>query len=93
MLRTMMYQVNNRRTYATAMAHVCLSFFTAPLLTLSTSLQCSMPMARITLENLNPEKVKTGLGQSVASAGEEKRTMRAQKFMQLNLKDKGETVR
>ena len=49
-----MYEVNNRRTYATALAHVCLSFFTAPLLTLSTSLQVSAPMTRMTLEDLSP---------------------------------------
>ena len=39
LLRNMMYDINNRRTYASALAHVCLSFLTAPLLTLSTSLQ------------------------------------------------------
>ena len=52
MLKDMMYQVNNRRVYATAMAHIALSFLTAPLLTLSTSLQVSMPMSRVTLEDL-----------------------------------------
>jgi len=38
LLKTMMYEVNTRKMYATAMGHVCLSFLTAPLLTLSTSL-------------------------------------------------------
>ncbi len=38
LLKDMMYEANIRRTYATALAHVGLSFLTAPLLTLSTSL-------------------------------------------------------
>ena len=53
MLKDMMYQVNNRRVYATAMAHIFLSFLTAPLMTLSTSLQISMPMTRMTLDDLS----------------------------------------
>lgn len=52
MLKKMMYEVNTRKSTATAMAHVGLSFLTAPLLTLSTSLQVSNPMARVTLEDL-----------------------------------------
>jgi hypothetical protein len=52
----MMYEANIRRTYATALAHVGLSFLTAPLLTLSTSLQISSPMTRVTLEDLSAQK-------------------------------------
>ena len=52
MLRKMMYEVNTRRSTATAIAHVGLSFLTAPLLTLSTSLQISRPANRVTLELL-----------------------------------------
>ena len=52
MLKNMMYEVNTRKSTATAMAHASLSFLTAPLLTLSTSLQVSNPMARVTLDDL-----------------------------------------
>ena len=68
LLKDMMYEVNKRKTSATAIAHICLSFFTAPLLTLSTSLQVSMPMTRITLEDLAAGKSKASgrLGQQMA---------------------------
>ena len=62
LLKEMMYEVTNRRTYATAMAHICLSFLTAPLLTLSTSLQVSSPMTRMTLEDLSNEKASQQQG-------------------------------
>ena len=38
LLKDMMYDVTKRKTHATAAAHIFLSFLTAPLLTLSTSL-------------------------------------------------------
>lgn len=53
MLRAKMYEVNKYKINATAVGHVFLSFLTAPLLTLSTSLQVSMPMNKLTLENLS----------------------------------------
>ena len=53
LLKDMMYEVTNRRVYATATAHILLSFLTAPLMTLSTSLQVSSPMTRVTLEHLS----------------------------------------
>ena len=100
LLKDMMYEVSNRRTYATAMAHICLSFLTAPLMTLSTSLQVSTPMSRVTLEHISASQAAGGqkgrfahmIGQDGGAASTNK-IDRAQKFMQLNLKDKAETVR
>ena len=101
LLKDMMYEVSNRRTYATAMAHICLSFLTAPLMTLSTSLQVSSPMSRVTLEHISSSQAAAAGGQKGRfahmvgqdGAAPTNRIDRAQKFMQLNLKDKAETVR
>ena len=56
MLKQMMYEVNTRRSTATSIAHVGLSFLTAPLLTLSTSLAVSQPANRVTLESFEVSK-------------------------------------
>ena len=50
----MMYDVSRRQANATAAAHIALSSIMAPLLTLSTSLQCSLPQNRVTMEHINP---------------------------------------
>lgn len=69
LLKDMMYEVTTRRTYATALAHICLSFLTAPLLTLSTSLQVSSPLTRVTLEDLASGAKKQAQGGRMASMG------------------------
>ena len=51
-----MYKVSGRQANSTAVAHVALASVVAPLLTLSTSLQCSIPNNRVTMENLNPSQ-------------------------------------
>lgn len=43
MLKDMMYNVAQRRANCTALSHVMLGLFTAPLMTLSISLQASAP--------------------------------------------------
>ena len=52
LLKEMMYKVAQRRANSTALAHVMLSFIVAPLFTLSTSLQVSLPQNRKTILDL-----------------------------------------
>ena len=49
-----MYQVSQRRANSTAVAHFLLSFVTAPLLTISTSLQISVQQNKVRLIDINP---------------------------------------
>ena len=56
LLKDMMYKVSGRQANSTAVAHIALATVVAPLLTLSTSLQCSIPINRVTMENLNPNQ-------------------------------------
>ena len=50
-----MYSVAQRRANCTALSHVMLGFITAPLITLSMSMQVSMPQYRVTMESMLPE--------------------------------------
>ena len=54
MLKNMMHSMAQRRTNFTAMCHVMLGFLTAPLMTLSMSLQVSLPKNRLTFEDFKP---------------------------------------
>ena len=81
-----MYKVQMKQANATAAAHIFLSFLMAPLLTLSTSVQVSSPLHRVTLNDLvkiGPNRL--GVGDHAISKG-------GNKFLQMNLKDKAETV-
>jgi|LauGreDrversion4_2_1035121.scaffolds.fasta_scaffold2970141_1 hypothetical protein len=50
----MMYTVAQRRANSTAASHVLLGLVTAPLLTLSMSMQASLPSNRVSLLNILP---------------------------------------
>jgi len=77
----MMYQVAQRRANSTAASHVLLSFITAPILTLSTSLQISLPKNLVTLEKLQTASEQSQLKKASFSIN------------QLNLRDKQELVK
>lgn len=58
MLKDMMYTVAQRRANSTALSHVLLGFVTAPLVTLSISLQASLPQNRVSLNDILPSEEK-----------------------------------
>jgi hypothetical protein len=58
MLKDMMYSVAQRRTNFTAICHVMLGLITAPLMTLSMSLQVSLPKNRVTFDDFKPKTDK-----------------------------------
>lgn len=55
LLKDMMYSVAQRRANATAISHIVLGLITAPLITMSISLQASLPQNRVTMLNLLPD--------------------------------------
>ncbi len=54
LLKEMMYSVAQRRANTTAVSHVLLGLVTAPLMTLSISLQASIPTNRVSLLDILP---------------------------------------
>ena len=62
LLREQMQVASGRRANATAFAHIGLSFVTAPLITMGTSLQCSLPQNRVTMEHLAPQQAQDNAG-------------------------------
>jgi len=54
MLKDMMYTVAQRRANSQALSHITLGMLTAPLLTLSISMQASLPQNRLSLQDIMP---------------------------------------
>lgn len=54
LLKEMMYSVAQRRANSTAVSHVVLGMVTAPLMTLSISLQASIPTNRVSMLDILP---------------------------------------
>jgi len=86
----MMYKVEMKNAYCTAIAHVALSFLTAPLLTLVTSIQASSVLNRVTLNEITQAGLRSGKDANRSEFIEQKS---GNKFLEINYKDKAETVR